>query len=681
MKKIFFAFLFLLLCIQFTKAQTKLTIEHGKNYVPSFSTNNQTLVETPKEGLWAIATDWQNNWSADWHYASADSMVKEGDYTILSGEIKLPSGTWKLRDAYLQEGDKIKCIRRYEWQGKETLPKVTLAIRWALPVYTKQIFMPGILYYGNPSGYRNCPNCVATFDKDYAREAQFEEHRFSMPFVCAEIPLGNKDFGVSLHTQPSLAPYANILDQWWSLGVSARNNTTELDLLSGPIAMNGQHSVAKALQDKTLPYGDTWLNVKPNAVIEKIFYIEAHPVKQRGFAFKKAIQTSLDIFKPYDSEDMPTFKEIIKSKYKFANTRWYEDSKSAGFGMYRFDTKPEYVMGWCGQAGSLGFALQELKPILKDKRIDNQVQRSLDFLSSSPFNKNGFFLNYIVEKNKWEAQDNVSQGQAMYNFAKAIESARKSGKYNYSKWETFLKKACDLHAARILRDDWNPVSTNEAFYIAPLCLASKMFNNKQYALAARKEADYYAKRHLSMKEPYWGGSLDASSEDKEGAWAAFQGFLAMYEFSKEQKYLDYATHAGYVTLSYMVDWNIPMPPSRLEDHGFKSRGWTVVSTQNQHLDAFGVFFAPAFYKLGKYLHDKNLQRIAILMYRSCGQMINPFGSQGEQIQQTNFAQSGDLSNIYTFRGGYVEHWTVFWLTAHFLNAAARFYEIDKNILN
>jgi len=26
-------------------------------------------------------------------------------------------------------------------------------------------------------------------------------------------------------------------------------------------------------------------------------------------------------------------------------------------------------------------------------------------------------------------------------------------------------------------------------------------------------------------------------------------------------------------------------------------------------------------------------------------------------------------------GGYVEDWTVFWLTAHFLNAAARFEEL------
>ena len=374
---------------------------------------------------------------------------------------------------------------------------------------------------------------------------------------------------------------------------------------------------------------------------------------------------------------------VIKTKYLFATTRWKEDKNAAGFCMYPLGWGAEIVMGWCGQAESLGYALQGLKPVLNknEKIIDHQIQSSVDFLTESPFNEDGFHLVYNMNEKKWKEQDNVSQGQAMYSFAKAIQAAEKSHDYDYTKWAVFLKKACDVHSDRILKDDWKPVSTNEAFYIAPLTLASTTFKNNKYGLAARKAADYYANRHISMKEPYWGGTLDASCEDKEGAWAAFQGFLAMYEFTKEQKYLDYATHAGYVTLSYTMVWDIPMPPSRLGDHGFKSRGWTVVSAQNQHLDVFGVFFTPDIYKLGKYLKDENMQHLALLMFRSCGQMIDPFGSHGEQIQHTNFAQRGDLSNIYSFRGGYSEQWTVFWITAHFLNAAARFREIDATLLN
>ena len=63
------------------------------------------------------------------------------------------------------------------------------------------------------------------------------------------------------------------------------------------------------------------------------------------------------------------------------------------------------------------------------------------------------------------------------------------------------------------------------------------------------------------------------------------------------------------------------------------------------------------------------------MFRSCGQLIDPMGSQGEQIQQTNYAQQGAMTDVTKLRGGYSENWTVFWITAHFLNAAAQFKEL------
>ena len=75
--------------------------------------------------------------------------------------------------------------------------------------------------------------------------------------------------------------------------------------------------------------------------------------------------------------------------------------------------------------------------------------------------------------------DPVSCGQAMYNFAKAIETARKSSVYDTSKWEVFLRKACDAASARILSEGWNPKSTAEGFYIAPLAISSKLFKNKK----------------------------------------------------------------------------------------------------------------------------------------------------------------------------------------------------------
>jgi hypothetical protein len=131
-----------------------------------------------------------------------------------------------------------------------------------------------------------------------------------------------------------------------------------------------------------------------------------------------------------------------------------------------------------------------------------------------------------------------------------------------------------------------------------------------------------------------------------------------------------------VCLSYVVVWDIPLPAGRLADFHFKSTGWSVVSPQNQHIDVYAVLFAPEVYKMGKYLDDDRLKQLARVMYRSCFQLTDMYGSQGEQLQQTNFAQRGDMSNVHNLRGGYAEGWTVFWITAHFLNAAARFVELQ-----
>jgi hypothetical protein len=82
--------------------------------------------------------------------------------------------------------------------------------------------------------------------------------------------------------------------------------------------------------------------------------------------------------------------------------------------------------------------------------------------------------------------------------------------------------------------------------------------------------------------------------------------------------------------------------------------------------------------LGQLTNRSELQDLAQLMFRSCGQLIDPFGSQGEQPQQTNYAQHGEVKNAFGLRGDYVEDWTVFWITAHFLNAAAQFKELGVN---
>ena len=694
-KKTVLNFILYLFLISYCNAQTLKIDTKEKGYQVDFLIDNKSYIKSPPEGLWSIASNWENEWPSNWIHVKPESFKQYGDWHILRGKMSFPEGDWYLQDAYKQESGKIKCIRRYEWKGNKTLDSITLAIRWKVSANNTRAFLPGILYYGNPSGESNLykgdktgPRKVPVYNGNNGEKAIFEEHRFPLPFASLEWENNNNHYGAALHSIPSPVPGGKQNDQWWSLGVEAYKKDSEIVLFSGPIAYNNTLSSAKAMQNGDMKYTNTFIKVKPGTVIEKTFYLEAYQFKNEGSGFQQPLYTSIEIFKPFYSEDLPTVDDILDAKFRFTKSRYMENEHYAGFNMFPsqnpFTSKrdkiiPQIVLGWAGQSEAPAYALQILSSSFKDNKLLEMVQKSLDHITTSPFDQNGFKVIYNTKERKWHGTDPVSQGQAMNSIALAIKAGRKNKEIITSKWELFLKKASDIHSNRILMQNWNPINTSEAFYISPLLMAKELFNEEKYERAALKITDYYGQRHIDMKEPYWGGTLDANCEDKEGAWGAFQGFLAAYENTGNKKYLNWAKHAGDVTLSYTVVWDIPLPAGRLANHNFKTRGWTVVSPQNQHLDVYGVLITPSIYKLGTYIGNESLKRLAKVMYRSCGQMIDPFGSQGEQMTQTNFAQHGDISDINNLRGGYSEDWTVYWITAHFLHAAAQFQEMGVNL--
>lgn len=643
---------------------------------PLFVLGEESIITVPDDGLWSIATGWDNDWMTDWNHAHPTVVKQHLDWTILEGEIVLPEGNMYVRDAYREvKPGLVKGVRRFEWRGSETLSPVTLSVRLRVKGEGMSLFMPGILYYGNKNGAKVNPDIIPVYTGEAGEFAIFEDHRYPMPFVMLENP--QDSYAASLHFTPSPVRGAVLLDQWWSAGAEAGEGYTDFVLYSGPIGYNKKKSVAKALQRTPMEYTDTYLSMEPGRIIEKEFYIELYPIEREGTGFQQPVYTSMDLHKPYDAERFPEFNDIVESKYHFALNRWVEHNPEAvGFGMYDLRDRQDLVMGWCGQADSPGYALQVLSGQLGDENIPGKVQQSLDFLTTFPVDPTNGMFPVGFNGNGFYGGDHVSCGQAMYNFAKAIETAKKNDRYKTGKWEQFLQGACEGQARRVLDSSWNPHSTAEGFYMAPLAIASVLFDNDEYKQAAEKIAATYAQRHLKMDGAYWGGTLDATCEDKEGAWAAFQGFLELYERFGDERHLDWAKHAMDVCLSYVVVWDIPLPAGRLADFNFKSTGWTVVSPQNQHIDVYGVLFAPEVYKMGTYLKDDRLQKLARVMYRSCFQLTDMYGSQGEQLQQTNFAQQGDMSNVHLLRGGYSEGWTVFWITAHFLNAAARFVEME-----
>ena len=569
---------------------------------------------------------------------------------------------------------------RWTWNGTNSLDEVVLRARIHLPGSARSYkpFLPGVLMYGNPSNAGRTDGRVPVYDGSPRSFAYFEEHRLPMPFALLD---DGRSF-TAVHTLPSTLKGAARDDLWWSLGVEAAEDGADIVLMSGPIGYNRRHSVAKATQGAAMEYDRAYIALSPGKVIEKTFWVETGSASDR-FGFESALYTSLDLFRPWlGTERYPTVREIARKKRDFAMTRWIDEEGAKGFNMY--DPRGEgrhIVLGWCGCAATCGWALPALG---FDKADDSRAQQSLDFISTAFADhflpeKGLFNVDYDVRKKRFYGGDAVSCGQGLYSVLKAISFAREHpGRLDASKWEIFARKAADVMADFVLSPEWQePRSTGPGFEIAPLVLASRLFSEPRYLAAAERLADVFAKRYYGLDHVYWGGTLDASCEDKEGCYAAFQGYeallrdaLARGDKPAEKRWARLAEHAMNMMLTYTMVWDATYPPGRLADHAFRSSGWTVVSAQNQHLDAFGVLTVPEVTRMGRYLKDERLVKLADLMYRTCSQLTDSSGSLGEQIQQTNFAQRGDLTDITKLRGGYQERWTVFWLTAHFLNAAA-----------
>ncbi len=643
-------------------------------------------------GVFRVGAQIENGWPRHWDHGTIESVQRKGPWLVLEGEVKTEHGVWQIQDSLRPSPNGFYSVRRWIWQGAQRSPPSVLAIHWLAPGHGKGVLLPGILYYGNPAGAasraQGWQGLVPVWKGEDGERLYFQEHRFPAPFASFEWPSGTppehrqgttlrpQEFGLgaALHLKPSRLPHSPTADAWWSLGVEHHAAGTLLAGLSGPVVLNGQSGVVKSGQQQTSRWDRGWIQAPPGAVIEKESFLQAYEVPVQGFGFRTALAAALKIHAPFSSAGLPRVADIVGDKVRFARSRWRPQyAPRSGFAMY--PSNPSlYVMGWAGQSDAPGYALLQLAERLQDDQARAMARACLDLLCQAPFNEKGFLLAVDGESGEWSRQDPISQGQAMDTFAAAIAVARKQG-LQVPQWEAFLQRACDVHAERLLDPQWHPRSTNEAFLIRPLFRASQLFDQALWARAALRATDHYGARHLSMQEPYWGGTLDARCEDKEGAWAGFQAFLAAYDATGEDRYLDWAGHACDVALSYTVLWDIDLPPGRLRDHALKTRGWTSVSVQNMHLDVYGVVYAPEVYRLGQLTQRQDLQDLALVLFRSAGQMIDADGSQGEQLQQTRFAQAGDLSDPDRFRGGYVEGWTVFWITAHFLTAAAKFDEL------
>ncbi len=150
-------------------------------------------------------------------------------------------------------------------------------------------------------------------------------------------------------------------------------------------------------------------------------------------------------------------------------------------------------------------------------------------------------------------------------------------------------------------------------------------NDNTYKQAATNAGNYiYNDSHINFK--YVGGTPDNPNvPDKEAASMALRAYLALYDLTKEAKWLDAAKQAGYYYQTWVFAWNVPIPSDDMQAKFPKNRstsGLSVIASAGNGSDSYAAIDAFGFYRLYLYTNDNQFLNIAKLLLRNTKQAVN-----------------------------------------------------------
>jgi hypothetical protein len=165
--------------------------------------------------------------------------------------------------------------------------------------------------------------------------------------------------------------------------------------------------------------------------------------------------------------------------------------------------------------------------------------------------------------------------------------------------------------------------------------------------AAEKAGDFVWEAY-QKNEQYVGGTIDNNNiQDKEAGTLSLEGYLALYENTKDRKWLERATSAANYAETYIYGWNVPMPDDQANEtlqwkKEASTTGVSKISTQGSGVDQWMAGDVDEYARLFKYTGDQHYKEIAALLLHNTKNMV---------------ALPGRLWDLYE-PGAQQEHWMI-----------------------
>jgi hypothetical protein len=301
---------------------------------------------------------------------------------------------------------------------------------------------------------------------------------------------------------------------------------------------------------------------------------------------------------------------------------------------------PEAQIGFVGRVLLNAFNAIEYGEQHGEQDLVTTGQEILESYLQHGLTSAGYFYDNVNFERGFPADDKVvhsirQQSEGVYAILLYLKYEKAHGR-KHPEWEAkikgildgFLKlQKADGSFARKYKDDGSDVdgtggSTPSS--TSALVMGYRYFGKKQYLEAARRTVNYLEQNIIS-KSDYFSSTLDANCEDKEAAIAAVTAtyYLAAVTKGKErQHYIDLCEKAAYFALSWYYMWDVPFAQGQmLGDLGLKTRGWSNVSVENNHIDVF-VFELPHIVKwLGEQKGNTRFLQMHDVIFNSLSQLM------------------------------------------------------------
>jgi len=204
---------------------------------------------------------------------------------------------------------------------------------------------------------------------------------------------------------------------------------------------------------------------------------------------------------------------------------------------------------------------------------------------------------------------------------------------------------------------------------------------QKYLQSAIRAADYtwetYGRRGIFI-----GGATDNPNvTDKEAGMLALEGYLILYENTKENKWLERAKAAANFAESWILIWNVPMPvdadPATLGwKPGVPTIGLNGITARGSGFDQYMAWSVPAYAKLYKYTNDEHYLDVArILLLNTKAMLAIPgrtYDLLGPGWQQENWSMGRNRGN------GSHRSWLP-WVSVNHLHGITGLEEFDKEL--